>query len=80
MFIEKLMRQAQSCAPPGREVEESPQSCGCTAGSSPVRLQRTWFAHYLIKHHQAEDFAFKRFRLKAGLRNLFLPSIALRLL
>jgi hypothetical protein len=63
------MRQAQSCAPPGREVEESPQSCGCTAGSSPVRLQRTCLAHYFFNEHQAEGNASDIFRLKAGLRN-----------
>jgi hypothetical protein len=37
MFIEKMMRKGESCAPLGREVEQSPQSCGFTAGSYPVR-------------------------------------------
>src|SRR5688572_25081675 len=46
------MRKAESCAPPGREVEESRQSCGKAAGSSPVRLQRTWFTHYFFNEHK----------------------------
>jgi hypothetical protein len=52
MFIEKLMHKPKSCAPPGRAVEKQPNSCGCIAGSSPVRLQRACFAHYFIKDHK----------------------------
>jgi hypothetical protein len=53
MDFDELMRKAESCAPLGREVEEEPQSCGLTAGSSPVRWKRTWFAHYFFNEHKA---------------------------
>jgi hypothetical protein len=34
------------------ELMRKAESCGCSAGSYPVRLQRTWFAHYFFNQHQ----------------------------
>jgi hypothetical protein len=57
MSFEKLMRKPKSCVLPGRAVEKQPNSCGFTAGSYPVRLQRTWLAHYLINEPNERDFS-----------------------